>query len=219
MKIALAQMNPTVGAFEKNATKILFLIDQAQKQGAELVVFPELSLVGYPPLDLLDKDHFVEDNLRTLKKLASKIKNISALVGYIAKNTSKHGKPYFNSAALIHNGKIISNHHKSLLPSYDVFDETRHFEPAPKLKTIKLKKHKLAISICEDIWNDKDFWQRRLYKNDPLSLLFKGEQTCLINISASPYSLGKQKMRVEMLKAISKKYKIPTIYVNQVGGE
>src|SRR3989338_2658540 len=134
MKIALAQINPTIGAFDKNMTKILSFADQGREAGAALTVFPELSLVGYPPLDLLEKDHFVEDNLRALKKLASQIKNTSIVVGYIEKNKKTLGKRYHNAAALISKGKIISTHFKSLLPSYDVFDETRHFEPAHTLK-------------------------------------------------------------------------------------
>jgi len=217
VKIALAQINPTVGDFQANADKILSFIDKSKQQHADLVIFPELSLVGYPPLDLLEKDHFVQDNIKCLNQLVKKIKGISALIGYVDKNTKKHGKPYHNAAAFISDGNIVSKHFKTLLPSYDVFDETRHFEPASKLKKTSLKKHKFAISICEDIWNDKDFWQRRMYAKDPLASLFKHNSTCLINISASPFALDKQQTRVKMLSAIAKKYKVPTIYVNQVG--
>ncbi len=219
MKIALAQMNPIIGAFDKNSEKILSFTQTAKSQGANLVVFPELSLVGYPPLDLLDKDHFVDDNLKALKTLLPQIRDIAILIGFVDKNTLKSGKKFFNSAALISNGKIISTHVKALLPSYDVFDETRHFEAASShhIQLTKLNHTRLAVSICEDIWNDKDFWKRRLYPFNPLSVLFKQKSRCLLNLSASPFSMGKSKFRLKMLESLSKKYKIPSVYVNQVG--
>src|SRR3989344_1769071 len=219
MKVALAQINPIIGAFDKNSEKILSFTKSAKSQGAHLVVFPELSLVGYPPLDLLDKDHFVDDNLKALKNLLPHIRDIAVLVGFVDKNTHKSGKKFFNSAALISNGKIISKHVKSLLPSYDVFDETRHFEPASShhIQLTRLDHTRLAISICEDIWNDKDFWKRRLYTFNPLSVLSKHKSLCLLNLSASPFSMGKHKLRMKMLESLSKKYKIPSVYVNQVG--
>src|SRR3989338_4781764 len=219
MKVALAQINPTIGAFEKNSEKILSFTKEAQKQGACLVIFPELSLVGYPPLDLLDKDHFVDDNLKALKTLLPRIQDIAILVGFVDKNPLKSGKKFLNSAALISNGKIISKHVKTLLPSYDVFDETRHFEPAPShhIQLTQISHTRLAISICEDIWNDKDFWKRRLYAFNPLSILLKQKSRCLLNLSASPFSMGKHTFRVKMLESLSKKYKIPSLYVNQVG--
>ena len=219
MKIALAQINPIIGAFEKNSEKILSFTHKAKGQGAHLVIFPELSLVGYPPLDLLDKEHFVDDNLKALKKLLPQIKDIAILVGFVDKNSLKSGKKFFNSAALISNGKIISKHNKALLPSYDVFDETRHFEPASShhIQLTKLGHTRLAVSICEDIWNDKDFWKRRLYTFNPLSVLLKQKSRCLINLSASPFSIEKHKFRMKMLESLSKKYRIPSIYVNQVG--
>lgn len=217
MKVAFAQINPTIGAFQKNSEKILHFVEEAKKRNADLVIFPELSLIGYPPLDLLDKDHFVEDNLKALQALIKQIDGISAIIGYVEKNRSQHGKPYYNAAALVSSGKIVSKHYKSLLPSYDVFDETRHFEPSPKIVSAKIQKNPVAVSICEDIWNDKDFWKRRLYKSDPLPLFLKQKKCCLINISASPFSMGKQKIRKEMVQAIARKYKTPVIYVNQVG--
>ncbi len=217
MKVALAQINPTIGAFQKNSEKILHFIAEAKKKNSDLVIFPELSLIGYPPLDLLDKDHFVEDNLKALQALSKQIQGISAIIGYVEKNTTRHGKPYYNAAALISSGKIVSKHYKSLLPSYDVFDETRHFEPSSKIFPANIQKNPVAVSICEDIWNDKDFWKKRLYRSDPLPLLLKQKKHCLINISASPFSMGKQKIRKEMVQAIARKYKTPIIYVNQVG--
>lgn len=217
MKIALAQVNPTIGAFQKNSAKILYFIEDAKNKGAELVIFPELSLVGYPPLDLLDKDHFVEDNLKALNALAKQIHGISAIVGYVEKNKTEHGKPYHNAAAVLSEGEIVSKHYKSLLPSYDVFDEARHFEPSHHVVQAKINKKAIALSICEDIWNDKDFWKRRLYKTDPLPSLLKPNPFCLINISASPFSMGKQKTRKTIIQSLAQKYKTPLIYVNQVG--
>ncbi len=217
MKIAIAQINPIIGAFQRNSAKILSFISQAKNKNAELVVFPELSLVGYPPLDLLEKEHFVNDNLIALKVLASQVKNMSAIIGYVDKNPSI-GKKFFNAAAFISNGKIVSRNFKVLLPSYDVFDEVRHFEPGKKIGVVSTRSAKIALTICEDIWNDKDFWRKPLYSNDPLSILKKQKVSCLINISSSPFAIGKQKIRTDMVKAISKKYKTPSIYVNQVGG-
>lgn len=217
MKIALAQINPIIGAFEKNSQKMLSFIEEAKRKKADLVIFPELSLVGYPPLDLLDKEHFVNDNLKYFQKLVSQIKDISAIIGFVDKNPQKIGKPFFNAAALVSKGKVLTRHYKILLPSYDVFSETRHFNPGTKFSLGELHKTKMILSICEDIWNDKTFWKRPLYKEDPLSLLKRIHPSYLINISASPYSMDKQKLRLEMIKAIAKKYKTKVIYVNQVG--
>ena len=218
MKIALAQINPTVGAFEKNAEKILSFVSLAKKEKAELVIFPELSLMGYPPLDLLDKEHFVEDNLKMLEVLVQKIDGISAIIGYVEKNPTSQGKRYFNASAFVSDRKIVSKHFKTLLPSYDVFDETRHFEPAHEIKNTKLYNKKFGITICEDIWNDKDYWRRQLYKQDPLDTLAPEIMNFIVNISASPFSLGKQKIRTHILKGVAAKYKTPVIFVNQVGG-
>ena len=166
-----------------------------------MIIFPELSLVGYPPLDLLDKDHFVNDHLRSLKKLASRITGITAIVGYVDKNIGV-GKPYFNSAAVITGGKISSTHHKMLLPSYDVFDETRHFEPAPRIKLAHHGKTPWALTICEDIWNDKDFWRRRLYTQDPLPQLFKKKPPFLLNMLGSPFLFGEKKKTKNELRGM-----------------
>ncbi|HBQ21757.1 MAG: NAD+ synthase [Deltaproteobacteria bacterium GWA2_38_16] len=217
MKIALAQINPTIGAFEYNSRKMLDFIKTAKAKKAELVIFPELSLVGYPPLDLLEKESFVKDNLKYLKQFSSHIQDIAVICGFIDKNGGKSGKEFFNSLAFISNRKIIAKHHKVLLPSYDVFDETRHFEPGVKLHSALFHQHTFALSICEDIWNDKDFWKHRLYPKDPVADFFQRKKAILINISASPYSINKLGLRRKMLSAISKKYKVPSFYVNQVG--
>ncbi|MBI4041472.1 MAG: NAD+ synthase [Deltaproteobacteria bacterium] len=217
MKIALGQINPTIGAFQKNCQKMLDQIEKAKAKQADLIVFSELSLVGYPPLDLLDKEHFVEDNLNVLTQMAEKIHGIAAIVGYVEKNPAATGKPFLNAAALIQDGKIISKHFKSLLPSYDVFDETRHFEPAKEVHSMMFKSKPLAISICEDIWNDPGFLKRKLYEKDPLEGLLKAKNTILINISSSPFSMGRLGARHNVLKSLSQKHGIACIYVNQVG--
>lgn len=218
MKIALAQINPTIGSFEKNSQKILTFVEKAKSKHADLVIFPELSLVGYPPLDLLEKEQFIDDNLKYLNHLAENIQGIAAVIGFVDKNTEKTGKAFFNAAALISNGKILSKHYKVLLPSYDVFDETRHFHPGNKLTLKSFKKEMIALSICEDIWNDKAFWKRPIYYQNPLSSLTTVKPSFLINISASPYSMNKQKLRMNMIKNLVQKYKTMAIYVNQVGG-
>ncbi|MEW6776161.1 MAG: NAD+ synthase [Bdellovibrionota bacterium] len=216
MKIALAQINTTVGALHENAGKILDFAERARKAGAALAVFPELTITGYPPLDLLHMPHFVASQEKTLTEIASKISGITAVVGYAEPNPNADGKGLFNTAAILKDGKVISRHRKRLLPTYDVFDESRYFEPGSQYETESLGGRKAALTVCEDIWNDKGFWHRRLYKNDPVEQL--GDFNLLLNISGSPFHLGKVPLRLEMLKSLAKKRKAWTIYVNLVGG-
>lgn len=218
MKIAIAQMNTTVGALNANTQKIIAHIQQARSQGVELILFPELAITGYPPMDLLDRPDFIELNLQCLQKIAEASHNISTIVGFIDPNKSGQGKQLHNAAAFIQNGKITSIHHKSLLPTYDVFDEDRYFEPAQLVVPVNFKGHRLGISICEDIWNDSDFWSRRRYLNDPIDSLHRQGMDLLINISASPFHVNKPQLRTEMVQSICKKYGVPALYVNQVGG-
>ncbi len=219
MKIALAQINQTIGDFQKNTEKICSYIDRARSNGADLVVFPELAITGYPPKDFLDIPAFVDENLRVLDAIAQKVTNISAIVGFVDKNKRAYGKLVHNAAAFIHNQKIISVHHKSLLPTYDVFDECRYFEPAHTVSPVKFKEYTLGISICEDIWNDDEFWKRPLYETDPIENLISNGADIIINISSSPFTVGKHdKVRLPMLIHGAAKYKVPLVYVNQVGG-
>jgi NAD+ synthase (glutamine-hydrolysing) len=217
MKIALAQINPTVGDFAGNSSKILDVSHQAQKRGADLVVFSELCLCGYLPLDLLERPAFLERNRTELASLAHQLP-IPAIVGYAGRAHETTGKLVANSAALIADGSIVFEQQKMLLPTYDVFDESRYFHPAKEQFTFPLSGRVLGISICEDIWNDKNFWAKRLYERDPVSELVAKGAEVIINISASPYIIDKRSLRTEMVKALARSHQRPVVYVNQVGG-
>lgn len=219
MRIALAQINQTVGDFQKNIEKICSYMSRARSQGADLVVFPELAVAGYPPRDFLDIPAFVDGNLKALDEIVHRTSNISAIVGFVDKNERSYGKLIHNAAAFIQDKKIISIHHKSLLPTYDVFDEHRYFEPAHNVYPVKFTDYTLGISICEDIWNDEEFWTRPLYEKDPIESLVLQKANIIINISSSPFTVEKhEKIRLPMLVHDALKYKVPLIYVNQVGG-
>ncbi len=218
MKIAICQINPIVGDFEYNTSLIIKGSEQARKKGCSLAIFPELALPGYPPKDLLEKPAFVQENLIQLEHLAAQIKGIHILCGCVGKNPRKTGKPLINSAALIKDGLVVKKGGKRLLPTYDVFDETRYFEPADESLLFELEGTRFGVTICEDIWNFSDFEGVPLYEVDPVFDLNARKIDILINISASPYTLGKAAVRMNMLRNISTQYEIPTIYCNQVGG-
>ena len=219
MKIALAQINQTIGDFQRNTEKICSYIERARNQGADLIVFPELAVTGYPPKDFLDIPAFIDENLKALNEITSRVSGISAIVGFVDRNKRRHGKLVHNTAAFIQDQKIISIHHKSLLPTYDVFDECRYFEPAYTISPVKFMDCTLGISICEDIWNDEEFWTRPLYEIDPIENLISQGADVMINISSSPFAVGKHdKIRLRMLIHDAMKYKVPFVYVNQVGG-
>jgi NAD+ synthase (glutamine-hydrolysing) len=219
MKIALAQINQTIGDFQKNTKKICSYINRAKNQGADIVVFPELAVPGYPPRDFVDISSFIDQNLKALNEIVHCTSGISAIVGFIDKNKRLYGKLVHNAAAFIQDQKIITVHHKTLLPTYDVFDEHRYFEPAHTVFPSKYMDHTLGISICEDIWNDEEFWPRPLYEADPIESLILQKANIIINISSSPFTVEKhEKIRLPMLIHDALKYKVPLIYVNQVGG-
>ena len=219
MKIAAAQINPTIGDISGNVEKILTYIGRAKELGAQLVVFPELCLTGYPPRDLLERSWFIEKNLDALNELAPKVTGIAALVGFVEKNLSDEGKPLFNAAALLEDGEIGYVSFKSLLPSYDVFDETRYFEPAAGTAPLKVGGQKIALTICEDIWTDEICGPRRLYgPKDPLAEMAKKKFQIVINMSASPWSIGKEAARLEVMKKQAQTFNVPVVCVNQVGG-
>jgi len=218
MKIALAQINPTIGDFTLNTEKIMAASEKAIGLSCDLIVFSELVISGYPPRDLLEKKGFVEANLMNLQNLVKSIKGIGVICGFVDKNPVKGGNPLYNSAVLFDKGKILHQVHKRLLPTYDMFEERRYFEPGKEYSSFFYKGYRMGLTICEDIWNDKDFFSRQLYPVDPVERMIKEGVNLLINISASPYHVGKREFKWGMFGDISKKYRVPLLYVNQVGG-
>jgi NAD+ synthase (glutamine-hydrolysing) len=218
MKICLAQINPTVGAFEQNVKKICRFINTAKKKGADLIVFPEMCIVGYPPKDLLELSGFVDSNLKALEEVRNNVTGISAIVGFVDRNAGQRGKNLYNAAAYINNKEIVSRHYKSLLPTYDVFDEDRYFEPAHSISLAKISGRKSGISICEDVWGANIIWHGKIHHKDPVESMIRQGAEIIINISASPFTIGKQDERLKMLTSHAKKYNVPIIFVNQIGG-
>lgn len=218
MKAALAQINPTVGDLAGNEAKILAAYKRGAEAGAEIVVCPELSLTGYPPRDLLLRKRFVAQNLEALERLAAATGRTALLVGYVGENSLRPGRPVTNAAALLQNGKIVTTRTKTLLPTYDVFDEDRYFEPATENSVVELNGRRIGITICEDIWNDDDFWPERRYQRNPPVDLAEAGAEIIFNISASPWHLGKNRTRVEMLRSLAAKTRRPVVFCNQVGG-
>jgi NAD+ synthase (glutamine-hydrolysing) len=220
MKIALCQFNPTVGDFEGNAARILDLAAQAERRGADLAVFSELCVCGYLPLDLLERPAFIQRNHDTLNRIAAAMP-LPAIVGYAGRVNAEYqraGKSIANKAALISEGRVVFEQSKMLLPTYDVFDESRYFQPSSKQYVYGLQHEELGITICEDVWNDKTFWASPMYARDPVMELVSQGTSVLINISASPFTIDKRFLRLGMLRSTALHHKRPVIYVNQVGG-
>ncbi|MCL4523454.1 MAG: NAD+ synthase [Acidobacteria bacterium] len=218
MKIALAQLNPTVGDLEGNAARIRKFATDARARGAQLVVFSELCLCGYPPQDLIERPSFLKRNLEALENLARDLA-APAIVGYVgAPQDAAAGKSAANCAALLANGRVVFEQHKMLLPTYDVFDESRYFQPARSQVAVEFCGARLGITICEDVWNDKNFWTRPLYERDPVAELVGQGSEIIINISSSPYQMNKRGLRQDMLRALALRHGRPVVYVNQVGG-
>lgn len=218
MKIGLLQLNSTVGDFAANRKKLLRAHAGAVARGAEFVLAPELFLCGYPPRDLLLRDDFVEANLDALAETAKQTGAVPLCVGFVGKNPERPGRALVNAAAVLQNGKIVWRTTKSLLPTYDVFDEDRYFEPAKKVEPFEFNGKKLGLTICEDIWNDEDFWPERLYRRDPIKELVLQGAEIILNISASPWHVGKERTRLEMLSRVARDEKIPLAQVNAIGG-
>jgi NAD+ synthase/NAD+ synthase (glutamine-hydrolysing) len=219
MKIALLQIDPTVGDLTGNAELILQALGEASTRGADLAVTPELALVGYLPRDLLLSPGFVRQSWEVLGDLARAAAPLPpVLVGIPEPNTSDTGRPLFNAAVLLRGGRADQRFRKSLLPTYDVFDEDRYFEPFHGPQVLDVNGTRLGISICEDIWNDRDFWKRRRYHHDPIEELVRAGAKAIINLSASPFSAGKHARREEMLSSMAHKHGVPVTYVNQYGG-
>jgi NAD+ synthase (glutamine-hydrolysing) len=218
MRVAAAQLNFTVGAFDRNFEKIAGAVDRAKAARADLVVFSELASTGYPPRDLLNHERFVDSNLDLLDRVARlSTEELGIVIGFADRNPAE-GKPLFNAVALCHRGRVAARRQKSLLPTYDVFDEDRYFEPARELSPIEFKGARLGVSICEDVWNDPDFWPKRLYHRDPVCELAGQGADVLINISSSPFTLRKADLRRELITNEAIKHGRPFLYVNQVGG-
>ena len=217
MFIGLLQLNPTIGAFAANREKLVRAYADAVARGAEFVLAPELFLCGYPPRDLLLREDFVAANLAALAETAKSIGEIPLCLGYVEKNSARPGRALQNAAAVLQNGKIIWRTAKSLLPTYDVFDEDRYFEPAPQVEPFVFQGRKIGITICEDIWNDEDFWPERIYRRDPVRELIAQGAELIFNLSASPWHAGKEKTRLEMLRRVARDEKIPLAQVNAVG--
>jgi NAD+ synthase/NAD+ synthase (glutamine-hydrolysing) len=219
LRVALLQINPTAGDIDGNSALISRGVLAAQARGADLVVTPELALMGYLPRDLLMNQGFVRRSCLTLTRLAAELAGAPpVLVGVATPNPSDVGRPLFNSAVLLKGGSVASAFHKSLLPTYDVFDEDRYFEPFPAPQILELDGWRLGISICEDVWNDRDFWKRRRYHRDPIEALAQSGAQAIINLSASPFTVGKHNLRESMLGHMAGKYRLPVVIVNQVGG-
>ncbi|MBE9049719.1 NAD+ synthase [Nostocales cyanobacterium LEGE 11386] len=222
MKIAIAQLNPTIGDLPTNAQKILEAAQQAVAAGARLLLTPELSLCGYPPRDLLLNPSFVVAMGMTLQQLAKELPpNLAVLVGTVSPNlqaSTTGGKSLFNSIALLEDGKVKQVFHKRLLPTYDVFDENRYFEPGLQANYFTLDNIDIGVTICEDLWNDEEFLGKRSYAVNPIADLAILRVDVIVNLSASPYSVGKQQYREAMLKHSAVRFQQPMIYANQVGG-
>lgn len=222
MKIALAQINPTIGDFGRNTEKMMGFIDKAKGLSSDLVVFSELVISGYPPRDLLERRDFVTHNLDYLRRLVASVAGIGVICGFVGENPDEEGNPLYNSAVLFDGGEILHRSDKRLLPDYDVFDERRYFEPGTQWSPFSYKGSMIGLTICEDIWNDSDFFprtfSRRIYPLDPVAGMIKEGADIIINLSASPFHAGKIELKQDMLANIAKKYGVPVLYVNQVGG-
>ena len=218
MKIAIAQINPIIGDFNHNFEKIQRFADKAIELSCDLVVFSELVIPGYPPRDLLEKNDFIEANLACLNRLLSSIRGIGVICGFADKNPDDKGKPLYNSAVLFEDGNILHKVHKRLLPTYDIFDERRYFEPGRETTSYSYKGRRIGLTVCEDAWNDEDIFKRRIYSIDPVALVVQAGADLVINISASPFYVGTREFRWNMFGSMARKHGVPLIFANQVGG-
>ncbi len=222
MKVALAQTNPVVGDIHGNSRKILRFMRDAEQQGADMVVFPELSVPGYPPRDLLLQDSLIRANVVAVEEIAAHSGNTTVVVGYARPNEAAGGKPLWNAAAVCRQGRIVSNHGKHLLPAYDVFDEPRYFQPYPDMSVTRVpaggREISVGVSICEDLWNEEQPDGQRPYDADPICALVEAGAELLVNLSASPFCAGKQTQRLSLFRRQVVRHGLPLVCVNQVGG-
>jgi len=218
MKIALAQINPTVGDVVGNSEKIIARIEEARSLGVSLVVFPELAVSGYPPRDLLLKPRFVRANVEAVQRIAQACTEVAALVGFVEPSSERFGRRLRNAAAYCRDGKVEHVRYKCLLPTYDVFDEQRYFEPGPEVALIEHEGAAIGVSICEDLWNDEQLIGRRLYPRDPIGQMAAAGAKLLVNMSASPFERGKHAFRVKLFGKQAERHGLPILVANQVGG-
>lgn len=218
MKVFIGQINPTVGALRANQELIAAAYREGVAAGADVVMVPELAVTGYPPRDLLEKERFVDANLRVRNALAAMTGDTALVFGCVTLNTGGRGKRLRNAAIVAQNGRILLEQHKTLLPTYDVFDELRYFEPAEAVQVIELAGRRVGIAICEDFWFEEELGGQKLYNLNPVDSLVQQGADILLNISASPFNLGKTRIRYELFREISLRYSVPLVYVNQVGG-
>ena len=215
MKITIAQLNYHVGNFEANTSKIISAIKKAEQENADLIVFSELAICGYPPRDFLEFEEFIEECQNSINSIAKHCTRIAAIVGSPSKNNNQRGKKLYNSAYFLNNGKVEDIFHKTLLPNYDIFDEYRYFEPNRNFHLLEFKGEKIAVSICEDLWNITE----QMYELDPMEELAKLKPSLIINIAASPFNYNQEKDRKKVLKATFDKYQLPIVYCNHVGAQ
>lgn len=220
MKIALGQLNPTVGDLAANADRMVRFAHQAATRGADVLIFPELSLCGYPPRDLVEKHSFLDRCEAELQRFAAETAALplTFVAGTVTRSQRNSGKHAANSAVVVQGGQVLFRQHKMLLPTYDVFDEARYFLSAERQLLTTIQGEPAAVTICEDAWNDKCFWDRPLYQRDPVEELMEGGARILISINGSPYNQHKRAQRRDMFRALARRHKVPVVYVNQVGG-
>jgi len=220
MRIALAQINNTVGDLSANAAKILDFARQGERAGAQIVVFPELALTGYPPRDLVEKQSFLHRTEQELQRIACESAHLklALILGYVGQSPKDSPVRAQNSAAVIEGGRVVFRQDKMLLPNYDVFDEARYFQPAKSQSLCTIQGRKLAILICEDAWNDKQFWERRRYARNPVEELVSQGAELIITINASPWNIGKRRQREEIFESLTGRFNLPALYVHMVGG-
>ncbi len=220
MTLALGQINPTVGDFAGNIECMMVYARRAVKGGAELVIFPELALSGYPPQDLVEVPSYLDQNETELQRLATEAADLGVdiICGYVGRADREGPQKAANCAAYLSQGQVAFVQRKLLLPTYDVFDEWRYFAPAEKQTVFEIGGRHVALTICEDVWNDKQFWKRPLYERDPVEELAAQGMDLVINIASSPYHIGKRRLRLEMIQAIARRQQVPIVMVNQVGG-
>ena len=220
MKLTLAQLNPTIGDIQGNLAKIEKTLSECRKDSPDLIIFPELFLVGYPPRDLLERSSFIartQGAIEQLLKISQNFAQTGIIVGAPQPTRQPTGKGIHNSALLIYKGELLYSHHKSLLPTYDVFDEPRYFEPGTEDSVVKFKDTTLGVSVCEDAWNDPALWLRRTYHHDPIEDMAKRGAKLIVNIAASPFHRGKERLRYQIVRSHARKHRTPFVFVNQVG--